>query len=108
MGPSGPPLDNQTSARGNPRNSSDSLRKVGNFRIAKNQQNRSTSSGGVQRRAPPKAGLLQVLRVAFCFRDFEIIVFPRCSIDVRGLPPPPRGGAVAGEGGPEALLNDLV
>jgi hypothetical protein len=48
-------------------------------RRAKNTKHRTTrnaSSGGAQRRAPPKGGLLLALRLFPIFRDFEISIFP--------------------------------
>jgi hypothetical protein len=41
------------------------------FKVTNKLENRNTNSRGAQRRAPPKAGHLLVLRVSKIYREFE-------------------------------------
>jgi hypothetical protein len=81
--------------------------KIGNFKIAKHRNNRNTSSGGVQHRALPKAGLLlslrgvrflAILRCSICLRVYEIS---------RGYPGA-GGAALCMQGGPDPAKPDAV
>jgi hypothetical protein len=49
---------------------------IDKFKVAKNLQNRNTTSSGAKCRAPPKAGLLLVLRCVRLFTILKIAFFP--------------------------------